>query len=325
MQNISVIVPVYNGEKYVEKCVERLISEKDFLHEIIIVNDGSKDNTEELLRRYEMDEKILIINQDNKGVSAARNCGIRACTGEWVVFCDVDDEINDGFFCDIINSLEDGLGADLICYAKGEIGSDESGVCVRNFDKKKAFLLSLGCDVDNLLNDYIFMSVWSKVFKRDILVANRIEFNEKISYAEDVLFLLQYLLKTRTINLIHRGYYLYLPNEEGACMRGGSIRDYEGFFEFDENFWKIVNSDESLMHDDKIKSVEEDYLFNIARIMCGRVVRGTKSFPLEERSKMVKNICDRTKSYYKKASVKVKFAFWFKRYFTWLYIVANRR
>ncbi len=324
MKKISVIVPVYNGEKYVEKCVEHLMKEKDFFHELIVVNDGSQDNTKDILKRYESDEKIVVISQDNSGVSAARNRGIEASTGDWIVFCDVDDEINEGYLCDIAKTLEEETEADLFCYARGKVGCSDVGIAEHDFDKGKAVLLSLGRDVDNLLNDYIFMSVWSKVFKREILDANRIRFNEKVSYAEDVLFLLQYLLKTKKVCLIHRGYYFYLPNDEGACKHGGSVKDYDGFFEFDREM-RHVFKEASFLKDEAVQETLRKYMFSFGRIMCGRVVKGTVGEKMALRSRMVKDICKEMTHYREGASVKQRLICGLKTRLTYLYILVSDR
>lgn len=323
MQKVSVIVPVYNGGKYVEKCIERLLDEKEFLHEIIFVNDGSKDNTKALLEKYSSLEKVRVISQENKGVSAARNRGMDASTGEWLVFCDIDDEIKEGYFKDIANSLEEKRDVDLLCF--GKVGNADTETGERDFDKKKAFFLSIGCDVDNYLNDYIFMSVWSKVFRRNIISSRNIRFNESISYAEDVLFLLEYLIYANRIDLVRRGYYHYLPNEEGACMHGGSIKDYDGFFIFDKEMRRIVEAGDSLLNNDDFYVAINQYMFALNRIMCGRVVRGTVNDRLSERCKLVKSICKKAEDYISAVSVKEKLILAFKKYFTAVYILSSNR
>lgn len=323
MQKISVIVPVYDGGKYIEKCVNRLLEEKEHLHEIIIVNDGSMDNTKEILKKFERAPQIIVITQENKGVSAARNKGIETSTGDWIVFCDVDDEIREGYFCDIERSLEERCGVDLICFARGKVGDGDTGVGEQFFDKKKAVLLSLGHDIDNLLNDYIFMSVWSKVFKKDIIENNNIRFDENISYAEDVLFLMKYLMKAERIDLIHRGYYVYLPNEEGACKHGGSIKDYEGFFSFDKELWETINKNSSLLKDEIVIASLEEYLISFGKIMCGRVARGTRGDKISLRSRYIKDICRKLDDYRAEASLKQRVVLDLKKYFPRLYIMAN--
>lgn len=325
MTKVSVVVPVYNGEKYVEKCINRLLEEKEFLKEIVVVNDGSKDGTKEILEGYKNEKKVVVVSQENKGVSAARNSGIKACSGDWIVFCDVDDEIRPGYFQDINSTIDENSETELVCFARGFVGDADKGAGEPGFDKRKAVILSLGHPIGKYLDEYIFMSVWSKVFRKDIILNNGIVFNEKISYAEDVLFLLEYLICCGRIDLIHRGYYVYLPNEEGACKHGGSIKDYEGFFEFIDRFWDIMKKDDSLNGDRKIERISEEYLLNFGKILCGRVVRGTKGYSLKKRAGMVKDICKRMKSFYEGAPAKEKLALWFKKNLTVFYIMANGR
>lgn len=325
MTKVSVVVPIYNGEKYVKKCINRLLDEKEFISEIVVVDDGSRDRTREILEDYKHEKAVVVVSQENRGVSAARNSAIEACKGEWVVFCDVDDDIRPGYFEDIASTLDKKTETDFVCFARGSVGDTDKGEGEPDFDKRKAIILSLGHPIGKYLDEYIFMSVWSKAFRKDIILNNGIAFNEKITYAEDVLFLLEYLTCCGRIDLIHRGYYVYLPNEEGACMHGGSIKDYEGFFEFDDNFWKIISRDDSLKEDCELETIAEEYLINFGKIMCGRVVRGTKGYPLKKRVGMVKDICERMKNYSKKISVKLKLVLWIKVNFTMLYIMANGR
>ena len=91
-KKISIVVPVYNGEKYISKCLDSLINQLYKNIEIIIINDGSSDNTEKICNKYkEIDSRIKLISVDNGGVSRARNIGIENATGQFLMFCDSDD------------------------------------------------------------------------------------------------------------------------------------------------------------------------------------------------------------------------------------------
>ena len=102
---LSVIVPVYNTEKYLERCIDSIVNQTFKNVEILLINDGSTDNSIEICRRYEKnDERIKLINKQNSGVSETRNIGIENATGEFITFVDSDDEI-------ALNMYEQMIGA----------------------------------------------------------------------------------------------------------------------------------------------------------------------------------------------------------------------
>lgn len=94
MSLVSIIIPVYNGEKYIESALNSCISQTYLDIEVLVINDGSTDNTEQIVRSYQKKyNNIILINQQNRGVSAARNRGLENASGEWITFLDADDEI----------------------------------------------------------------------------------------------------------------------------------------------------------------------------------------------------------------------------------------
>ena len=108
MPQISVIVPVYNGEKFIEECIKNVLNQTLEEFELIIINDGSTDNTLDICKRNsEIDKKIRIINQENKGVSSARNKGIEQSNGEYICFVDCDDKIEDNYLEELYNTCEE--------------------------------------------------------------------------------------------------------------------------------------------------------------------------------------------------------------------------
>ena len=101
---VSVIIPVYNGEKTIEKCINSIINQSYKDLEIIIVNDGSTDNTYEICQKYsQKDDRIQVINQENKGVCLARNIGIKFSKGDYIQFVDSDDWLEPSIIADCIN------------------------------------------------------------------------------------------------------------------------------------------------------------------------------------------------------------------------------
>ena len=97
MIKYSFIVPCYNGEKYIVKCLDSILKQTSNNYEVIVINDGSTDNSINIINKYKNDKKIVIINQDNMGLSLARNNGINKAKGEYLIFVDCDDYIQNDF------------------------------------------------------------------------------------------------------------------------------------------------------------------------------------------------------------------------------------
>lgn len=321
MGDISVIVPVYNGEKYIEGCIEALLKEREYLKEIIIVNDGSRDRTTDLLKKYDSISAVKVISQDNKGVSAARNNGLKESTGQWIVFCDVDDQINEGFFADITGEIARKPDADIICYARAKVGKNDDQRNEEFFDKKVAFQMVLEHSEYQYASDYLLMMVWSKVFKKDFLEQRDIMFNEKISFGEDMLYMLECVLKSKRIDLIHRGYYVYLPNDEGACKRGGSINDFSGFMELCEKIEMLKAENRVFFEDKEVFVTLKQHMYYYGNNVCGRVARGTRGMVLAERKRAVRKICNRLKEYGKAPNKKESLIFALKEKFAGIYVL----
>ena len=104
---LSIIIPAYNTEKYIEQCIDSVINIRNIENEIIVINDGSTDRTKDILKEYtENNDRIKVITQENQGASAARNTGIKASTGDYIYFLDSDDLIDTVSFEKIIRQLE---------------------------------------------------------------------------------------------------------------------------------------------------------------------------------------------------------------------------
>lgn len=180
---VSVIIPAYNAEKYINKCVQSVIDQSYQELEIIIVNDGSKDNTLKILKSLELkDSRILVIDQTNQGLPAARNTGLRKCKGDFIFFLDSDDwlELN---CIEFLMNIESKSCADIIFfdYFKN-YGNKETehhayeNEFIYNSDFKNRFVLW----------DMRTITAWGKLYSRKC-IANT-EYDEKMRTAEDVDF-----------------------------------------------------------------------------------------------------------------------------------------
>lgn len=203
---ISVIIPAYNVEKYIKRCVDSVLQNTYSNFEIIIVNDGSTDSTESVCRGLLNDSRVHLFSQSNAGVSAARNTGIKQATGEYITFIDGDDFVA----CDYLSyfwELVQTTGADF-CISK---------YCFKNHGEQQTQ------DVRNeiysnldatalLLSDVVVVGCWNKIYKRSFLLENSIWFNEDLFYGEGLQFITTCALKAPRTGVGNRKIYYYRRN-----------------------------------------------------------------------------------------------------------------
>lgn len=209
MVKFSVIIPVYNVEKYVNRCIDSLLGQNYQNFEAILVDDGSTDNSLLICRnREKQDNRIKVIQKPNGGVSSARNEGIKNATGEYLLFLDADDEFTSGLLdhCNEFIKTHDGVDAfnfsSTDCYESGEeIPADifKSGEYPFDSGNKKAdfFFKLLG-------GGYLVSVCWRSCYKKDFLTENGLFFDENHALAEDVLFYFQVFMLSK--KYIETGY-----------------------------------------------------------------------------------------------------------------------
>ena len=215
---LSVVIPVYNGSNYINALKEILKKNIYPEAEFVIVNDGSKDNTEELLHKLcEEVENTRIITKENGGVSTARNVGIQNAAGEYIWFVDSDDSIKEGSVqkvCQIIQS-----GCDLYVFdANRRKGNAES--LIENFEKTEAFTEKLRAAeimMENIMTKTYTNAVWNKVFKKEIIISHNVQFPVGVINGEDTCFLLDYCDKIKSVEYIKDSFYLYVIQSGSAA------------------------------------------------------------------------------------------------------------
>lgn len=177
---ISVIVPIYNTEKYIQRCLDSILENTYQNLEIICVNDGSDDGSADILQGYAEKRNIVIINQKNQGVSAARNAGLEAAKGEYISFVDSDDCLHPRFFETLTRLMDQ--GADIAVCEKLRV--DDSYIPCKELpaSEKISQFNSDSAFGNFLVNTY----VWGRIYKKSIL--QNIRFAEEITRSEDSIF-----------------------------------------------------------------------------------------------------------------------------------------
>lgn len=205
MELISVIVPVYNVESYLEKCIESIQNQSYKSLEIILVNDGSTDSSGDICDKYAAcDKRIRVIHQKNGGISSARNTGLEVANGDYIAFVDSDDYIELKMYEDLLNILKE-YNLDIIdCGSFRDKNGMITGGCndgqIEIYEKDDALRLAMHDG---------FTSVWNKLYKRDIVISIRFPEGRKF---EDSAISYLYIANANRIGHINRSYYYYRLN-----------------------------------------------------------------------------------------------------------------
>lgn len=246
MNKLSIIIPVYNGEKFIDRCLESILSQDNGKLEIILVNDGSSDKSAEICDRYASEcQAVRCIHKPNGGVSSARNAGLNHATGDYIWFVDVDDEIADGAI-DVIFSSTD---APITVYNFRTVANGNlSAPVLANGDYTYKIE-----NFDDFFVKYVFAyklsnSLWNKVYRADIMRDNAMSFREDIRIGEDLLFNLEYSKYAKNITFsdydIYRWYII-----PGSAMHSKNTKVFEyqqKIAESVKNEYKGILSDEVL-------------------------------------------------------------------------------
>ena len=189
---ISVIIPAYNADRTIRRCIQSVLDQTYTEWEMIIVDDGSKDDTLDICQSYD-DNRIRVLHKENGGVSSARNHGLKFAQGDYIAFIDSDDFIE----IDYLQHLSQGLGYDIVI----------SGYCYENTPESSSFRLKLanreavGCELSKLINADQLCYPWGRLFKRSIIETYHIRFDEAMRFAEDNVFNWEYLCHINSLRI----------------------------------------------------------------------------------------------------------------------------
>ena len=214
---VSIIVPVYNSEKSLDRCIQSVQNQslKDF--QLILVNDGSEDRSLEICNQYAIhDSRITVISQKNSGVTSARNTGLNNAAGEYIAFLDSDDYVDNSMYKTMVNVIND-KNADIVTCGFIHVAGNES---VRNTYKDEVIDCPKALAYRLVGEQRMASAVWNNLFRKSIIDEYTLRFNE-VSVGEDLLFLMEYLLCCRTAVRMHECYYYYVENNDSIMHRLG--------------------------------------------------------------------------------------------------------
>lgn len=248
---VSVIVPMYNCENYIEHLIKTILSQTYKNIELILVDDGSSDNTLKICRQYQKDNRVKIITQKNGGVSKARNCGLDKATGKYIFFADADDYIE-------LNAIEDMTNI----YKEKKVELVTTGFYSEVLDKEKVKLsdkifapTKLYKNKSDIKEDFVILwdkhilyNVWNKLYLRNIITKFDIKFPE-YNWGEDIQFNREYLYRIKSMYNSEKCYYHYIRERKNSATEKFIDNLYEirvkEYYEFIDYFNKMgINNED---------------------------------------------------------------------------------
>lgn len=244
---VSIIVPVYNVEEYIEKCIVSILNQTYKHLELILIDDGSKDKSSDICRCYaKKDERIIILTQKNSGVSAARNHGLQYATGEFVTFVDSDDYIRADYIERLLNEADDDV--DVVCCNIPSALKNMYGV------------ISNTADIAYVFTEFGY--AWGKLIRKDCI---DVTFPIEVWYAEDFVFYISIMKNIRKIVVSQYEGYYYRIRRGSLSVKDKteehSLKEFKNKYTFVKGFQNLEKVMD--MYDIQTKSIIQNHCYYI--------------------------------------------------------------
>ena len=245
---VSIIVPVYNAEQYLRRCVDSILNQEYTDFELFLVNDGSTDSSGEICTEYgDKDSRVIVIQKENTGVSDSRNQALDRARGKYLQFLDSDDWITPDATRLFVRAAEE-YGCDMVISdfyrvvgerlsPKGDI--EEEGVLTR--EEFAAHMMENPAD-------FYYGVLWNKLYRRDIVEEHKLRMDTDISWCEDFMFNLEYIRYAKVFYALHAPIYYYVKRKGSLASQGinisKTVKMKLNVFEYYNNFYKHVLEEE---------------------------------------------------------------------------------
>ena len=218
---LSVVIPAYNAAKTINRVVDKILQQFNDSIEIVIVNDGSTDDTTKVLSKYDKNSSVVVINQDNAGASAARNTGIENTHGKYLMFIDADDDFAPNYIPTMVDTIAAKKVGIVICGHGGDgvrsILPDKAGLVSKDLSKHVC---------TSILKNGLLYPSWNKIYLANIIREKNIRFQKNIGFGEDLIFNLNYLKYIDKIFYIKKPLYKYIYRSSGLSAKTASSLNY---------------------------------------------------------------------------------------------------
>lgn len=271
---LSFIIPTHNAEKYIEKCISSLLSQTYQNIEIIIINDGSTDDSEKIITDLQKrDSRIIVRNIQNGGVSNARNVGFGISSGDYISFIDADDYVSEDYAEYMLSLAESGSD---FCLSKKCFTSYKD----KQTDIPKNEIISPQEATALLLSPEVIVGCWNKIFKSSFLKENNLTFSTELFYGEGLTYIVSAAQKSNFVAVGNRRVYYYRRNNDVSATTKFNIEKFrngekalqkikENIFLSDakiETFWNlhfhifVLGAMVKIKQNRKMKDYREDYI-----------------------------------------------------------------
>lgn len=297
---VSIVVPIYNAENYIERCINSIINQNYKNIEIILVNDGSTDNSLKICETFALnDKRIIIISQKNMGVSTARNIGINVAKGEYISFVDSDDTIEDNYIQELVDNSNSGKADVVIC------GYNDIYTNNKKIENKLCDNIKLS---GKIRNDYIILKKYIKypvlkIYRLEIINKYNIRFPEIFSDAEDQVFNFKIFSVIKNYKLVNKCLYNYYHLNLKSLSKQATNRSFisnleklkeERMFLDSQNIkgkeWCFVDSAFDIIWKYLvIEDINDNYLqFKYRTLEVNKLLYGSKFFNNKKQNIMLK-------------------------------------
>jgi len=223
MTEVSIIVPVYNAEKFVSRCIDSILQQEYDDFELILVDDGSTDESPEILDGYaKKDPRVRVIHKSNSGVSATRNLALEQAKGKYIQFLDADDWIPDNSTKMLVREAEE-KNVDLVV-------GDFYRVVGKNVARKGSILsnqvMTLQEFAEEMMespSDFYYGVLWNKLYNNEIIQNYNVRMDEDLAWCEDFIFNLEYLMHVKTVSALQIPVYYYVKTEGSLVAKSMSL------------------------------------------------------------------------------------------------------
>ena len=245
---VSIIVPIYNAENYLRRCVDSILNQEYTDYELLLVNDGSTDASGDICEEYgDRDPRVIVIQKENTGVSDSRNRALDRARGKYLQFLDSDDWITPDATRLFVRAAEE-YGCDMVISdfyrvvgerlsTKGDI--EEEGVLTR--EEFAAHMMENPAD-------FYYGVLWNKLYRRDIVEEHNLRMDTDINWCEDFMFNLEYIRYAKVFYALHAPIYYYVKRKGSLASQGinisKTVKMKLNVFEYYNNFYKHVLEEE---------------------------------------------------------------------------------
>ena len=288
MNKISIIIPTYNNSKYLKRCVDSVLNQSYNNIEIIVIDDGSTDDTNSVMSEYKNTKKVKYVKQSNGGVSSARNNGLKMAHGDYIMFLDSDDYFCQNYCEKMLSNIVKN-NSDICLSGINYIKNDKSER-IDFYNTNKLFNTS---EIKNLISDniynYLLYPVWNKIYNKKILES--INFDTSLIMGEDFIFNLQCLCNCKKVSYITENYYNYVINNNSTTSK---MRKYNTIISIENeiNYSKKVDSYLNKIGLEK-KIIEKRKKWNYSlsyNKICNNIFAKNNPYKSKERKKIINEI-----------------------------------